>query len=414
VVKKLDAAKAQADQGGEWVFKGETTVDLRPGVNRLSAVATSDGGRGEDAVPVSFTAPAVLVRLKALVVPGAADRPIEPGVAAPVGLVRVRGEVVFGRPDDPALNDPNVEAVLSVNGVRQVPVPLLARAGQAAVRPFDALLGLNRKDNVVGVELYDRTRRDLLRQQQLSGRTFQVSCAAPLTDVRLHVLIVGVNVAGGAELRARVLEALGAVKGSLKGPHGEFEHPAFKKSILYPALVGKVSRSEFDLQMEKVKERITALKGDTGWVNDVVLVYYQGEDWVDPRGQRWLLTSRNLLLRDAPAEAFAIPLREQQPLPGVNLMVLNVRQEPAQTAARPGPDWGGDLSAGLLRFAWTNAALLGSDPELLKLVHEALKDESRLGAVAERLKTLVQGRPDALPPLTDIPPPVTDLRLAGR
>ena len=59
------------------------------------------------------------------------------------------------------------------------------------------------------------------------------------------------------------------------------------------------------------------------WVNDVVLVYYQGQD-IHGGGEHWLLTSRNLQFPKAPPQKFAIPWHSMPRLPGTELLVLNV------------------------------------------------------------------------------------------
>jgi hypothetical protein len=414
-VADLDLKKAKPE-GAESVLEGRATVPLRPGPNRLRVVADGKGGRVERAVVVNNTRPSVLVRLEAIDVldGGVVKATIKPADVAATGLVRVRGEVTFADVKDKALDDPDLEAVLSVNSVRQVPVTLgpRGRDDRSAVRRFDALIGLNRADNAVAVELYDRTRRDLLKLQKAGDRTFALRCMQPLKELRLHVLVVGVGVRDAEALRKRVLESIGAKKGSLAGPHGEFKHPAFSKAVLYPSLIGRVSRGEFDLQLEEVKKQIATLRGQTGWVNDVVLVYYQGEDWVGPGGQRWLLTSRNLQLPDAPPEAFAIPLRQMPPTPGICLLMLNLRQRPGQPRWE-GPDAGAALGVALLRFAWSNPALLGADPVLLRLVQEAPESQGSVGAVADVVKKRVSDNPDAAPPVVDLPPSVADVPLRG-
>src|SRR5207244_12269721 len=135
------------------------------------------------------------------------------------------------------------------------------------------------------------------------------------------------------------------------GAQGVFsKNPPFERCVLYHVLVGDVDRGKVEAQLVEINNEITRLKRQTGWLNDVVLIYYQGEDVQIPgRSERWLKTSRNFQFPKAPPQAFAIPCHALPRVPGVELLLLNVPWTPDTRVA--GSDWGGDPDAGLLSYA---------------------------------------------------------------
>src|SRR5690349_21694663 len=79
--------------------------------------------------------------------------------------------------------------------------------------------------------------------------------------------------------------------------------PPFEQCILYQALVGDINRGKVEAQLVEINNEIARLKRQTGWLNDVVLIYYQGEDVViADRKERWLKTSSNFLFPRAPLQ----------------------------------------------------------------------------------------------------------------
>jgi hypothetical protein len=377
-------------------------VRLRPGPNRLRIAAISDGGRAETGVVIGHATPPVLVvveRLELRTEDGVLQQKLPPlriEPAGPVfappprGLVWLRGLVRWSDPDDPALNDPNLEAVLYVNSARQLPVQLERRGqgDEANVRRFAAPLLLSRaKDNRVEVELFDHGGRDLLKQQQSAFRGLSLDCVQPVKRQRLHVLIVGVDVADAAALKRRVLRALGA-KAVPPGLQGGFEAPAFEQATLYHVLAGEVHEGQVALQLVEVRRQIQALQRRSGWANDLVLVYYQGDAPVrDAHGQTWLLTSRNRAYPKAALEGSAIPVNALT-TPGVRFLLLNVAQPKAGPDALRG--WDADLHVGMARYVCLREAdLRSAEPRLLSGLEEAVRRKHLLGEMLDQLAKLL-------------------------
>jgi hypothetical protein len=219
-------------------------------------------------------------------------------------LVWLVGRVRWSDPRARALDDRNLEIIVKVGDCRQFPVALGPRGKdrEANVRTFRVPLVLIGPENRIKIEL------PTVSQQELSCREFDLACTAPVNNQRLHVLIVGVNVSDWAELKERVLDALVVDPRDRPDVQGEFKKPPFERCVLYHVLVGDVDRGKVEAQLVEINNEIARLKRQTGWLNDVVLIYYQGEDIVVPgKRERWLKTSRNLQFPKVPPQVFAIP-----------------------------------------------------------------------------------------------------------
>jgi hypothetical protein len=262
-------------------------------------------------------------------------------------------------------------------------------------------------DNSIKVELKeDRPDGEkAVGQQVLSRNAFQLACAAPATQQRLHLLIVGVDVKDGPALARRVLNTLGA-KEQPPGLQGDFKTDAFQRSILYRVLIGEVERGKVEAQLVEINKEIARLQRETRWLNDVILIYYQGGDLVKG-GERWLLTSRNLQYPKVDPETYAIPCRSLPRVAGAQLLLLNVLGEPERRAE--GPGWGGDPDVGLLRYAWSDVHAAQDANTLLEPLEKALRSRSRMGDVVAFLNDLLSQQPTKPSPLV-----VLDKDHAGR
>jgi WD40 repeat protein len=405
-----DLKRVEKD-GALYVLQAEARLRLRDGANTLELVAVNQDGRSPRAeVVVSYTAPAVLVDVDHVELRtdrGEVERVLRPAFrpdgeatfpTAPRSLVWLAGRVRWSDPRAKALDDPNLQVVVKVGDCRQFPVPL-ERRGEGAganVRRFQAPLVLIGRDNRVEVEVPS------VGQQEGSRREFRLACAAPTENQRLHVLIVGVDVPDAAGLKARVLDMLGvAPSGRPPGPQGEFlKKPPFERCVLYRVLAGEVDRSKVEAQLEEINAVIRELHGRTGWLNDVVLIYYQGEDVVLPgKKERWLKMSPNFQFPATPPERFALPCHALPRVPGAPLLLLNVAGRPDARAA--GPDWGGDRDTGFLRYACADRREVDTaDPALLRLLQEAVRARGRLGEVVQYANALLgKQAPQYGPPL---------------
>jgi hypothetical protein len=297
-----------------------------------------------------------------------------------------------------ALADRDLEMVATVGDCRQFPVALSPRGSvgggsggrgdQANVRSFRVPLVLIGTNNRIQLEVPS------VGQQESSRREFQLTCAAPAKNQRLHVLIVGVNVPDSAGLKKRVLDALGVAAGDQPvGAQGEFfKKPPFERCVLYHVLAGEVDRGKVEGQLVEINNEIRRLQRTTGWLNDLVLIYYQGEDIEIPaKKERWLKTSRNFQFPKTPAPVFAIPCHALPRVPGAQILLLNVAG--TADARLAGLDWGGDSHTGFMRYACRDRT------ELLGLMQEAIRKKSRLDDVVQYVNDLFARQAQRISPV---------------
>jgi WD40 repeat protein len=381
-------------EGKRHILNAEASVKLKPGPNALEVVAVNSDGRSPRAeVVVSYIEPPVLVSLDRVEVrsaDGGVQQVLQPRdlngdisfPQAPNSLVWLVGRVRWSDPNAKALDDPRLEVVVKVGDCRQLPVALDPRGkgAEANSRPFRVPLVLISSLNHIKVEVPS------VSQQELSSRKFELACAAPAKDQRLHLLIVGVDVKDAAGLKKRVLDALAVGPGAKDRPdgfQGEFRRkPPFEKCILYRVLAGEVDRGMVEAQIQLINKEIRRLSQgkESGPLNDVVLIYYQGEDVSVPeRNERWLKVSRNFQFPNIPLQYDAIPCHKLPRVPGAQFLLLNVAG--GRGAQVAGADWGGDPDAGLMRYACDASEARKADPALLTYMRDAVQKEARLGDV---------------------------------
>jgi hypothetical protein len=411
-------------EGPLHVLQEEAGLTLKNGVNNLELVAVNADGRSpRTGVVVSFTEPAVIInidRVELLTDTGDVRQVLTPAYnpsgaltfpKAPQSLVWLTGRVRWSDPHAKALDDLDLEVSVRVGDCRQFPVALgpHGRGDDAKVRPFRVPLVLIGAVNRIKVEV------PTVGQHELSRREFELACAAPAQNQRLHVLVVGVDVKDAVGLKKRVLDAL-AVEPQDRpaGAQGEFfKKPPFERCVLYHVLAGEVDRGKVEAQLVEINKEIARLKLATGWLNDVVLIYYQGEDVEVPeKKERWLKTSRNLQFPKARPQEFAIPCHDLPRVPGAQLLLLNVADAPKALTA--GQDWGGNPDTGFMRYAFNDPREIRSaNPALLNLLQEAIKKNGRLGDVAKYMNDLLNRRPQTFNPLVILDEDQASRRLSG-
>ncbi len=408
----------QAADGGR-VLAAAPAVALREGVN-VFEVSASNGTSSPTVVrfSVSYTPPPVRVvidevaELQAGNTFRALARPADGGpLAATTGRLRVRGRVVFAAAAE-AARGAGYEVTLYANDVRHLPVAVGRPPAGGTELTFDSPLFLNAKATTVRVEVARRNRADPL-PQQLAGARLTVETSGAVTKQRLHVVVVAPEEPEGraGAMAREVVRALnGTFIGSEEGfTNGPFEHKAFARATLYRPLVGSVNRADIVGQLHVVEARVrqaAAEPGPGGYVNDVVILYYQGQDLMGRDGVRRLHTTRSLRIDNpATAEGHAVRLDELPPTTGVRFAVLNVvtadGKEPPQRVTS-GPM--------LLRYAWQSresfADLLefyrvsigrnrtvGTVVDWVRQEIEKQDERRRLGAPTETLTPTVRERP---------------------
>jgi hypothetical protein len=262
--------------------------------------------------------------------------------------------VVWPRDDDPAAQDANLEAHLSVNDVSHLPVLLGPAAGGSRERPFRSPVFLNQAVSKVRIDLRTPSRGSIAPQQNAATQ-FAVRCQIPVSKQRLHIVAVGLNVPANERLafNEQLVKSLGGqVPKERVGrfDQGQFALPSFDRAILYRPLLGEIDSGNVTRILDEVRQQIRQLASTNqdGYINDVILLYYQGKDWYSADQRLWLHTSRSLLYPVAVAQKFALGVNDLPTTPGARLLMLNVvnpesvKMADSLPAQRPS----------LLRYAW--------------------------------------------------------------
>ncbi len=192
---------------------------------------------------------------------------------SPQGRIKVMGHLTWSKDNDAQLQKTAMVRVF-VNGFQQIPGSLDAPRGKERRRTFTADLLLNRPEgNFVELDLPDI-------KQDASNRTeFTVASLNPIKGQRLHLLIVGVGEKDERKLTTQAFTALRASTDS----QGKSSSPGFEDVHFYGPLAGYVSPEQVYTQLCLIKKTID-LHAQEGSANDVVMVYYQGQETVDGQG----------------------------------------------------------------------------------------------------------------------------------
>jgi hypothetical protein len=418
-VPGLDAAAAVAVPDG-FELTASPEVPLREGVNQFEVVATTADARVTFPFSVSFTPPPIRVEVDAIeeaAGPGGEWKPLpEPAAGAAFGaaggFVRVRGRVVWSGTGE-AARGAGHEVILVANEVRHLPVELALPPAGSREAAFVAPLFLNAAETRVRVEVHARGRAGAVAQQKVADAAAAVRSARPITQQRLHVLVIAPQVR--EDNRAGLArEVVAAVGGEFPADRPvfhrmTFKHRAFVRATLYAPLVHNVSKPHIVGLLRDVEDEIkksAATPGPDGWVNDVVLVYYQGRDLTGKDGLLRLHTTRSIGFPGAGGEPFAVRMDELPPTPGVRLPLLNVVDPDGKPlAADP-------LTAMplLLRYVWKDQGAVGG---FLPIFGEGVTQRSTVGGVVDWVGEKVKANDRSAPSTVSVPPAVRDRPLGG-
>ncbi len=127
-----------------------------------------------------------------------------------------------------------------------------------------------------------------------------------------------------------------------RGDRGEFfRNPPFRRCVLYPVLAGWVDEAMVRKRLDDINNQISQLKHDESYLNDVILIYYQGEDFVDPTTKkRYLKMSPSLQFSDKATDTMdAVSCHESGA--GARVAVAAVERGPESGGAgsRTRPGW---------------------------------------------------------------------------
>jgi WD40 repeat protein len=395
--------------GKGFELREEAEVPLEWEANRLRVTAVNDGGTGTSAEKV-VTVPrppvrVVLEQLDVLGPDGAVKESLTPReqTAERVrfdelgsGFVFLRGRVEWADGKNPQLDDPLLNVVVYVNGSRQFPVALGPRGGSRNTqRPFGVPMVLQGEANKIEIEL------PRLKQETNSRREFSLACKAPEQKQRLHVLIVGVNVADGEALKKGVLSVVG--QDVPRGFEGEFKSEAFARARLAGVLFGNVQKEAVIGQLGEIEKQIAVLQEQTKKMNDVVFIYYQGGEAEDKRGKRYLKTTLNEKFPTLPLEKTALAYDDLPRMPGVQLMVLNVSR-PSPGAAEKDEGWRPPDA----HLAWMRYVMREPSDAVLKAAQRATQERATIKEFNERATSELKKDKDALAQDAQIPEGVGD------
>jgi hypothetical protein len=428
-LRRADAIDGQSDRlpgvdvgtavGGPdgFVLEVNPTLPLREEVNQFEVVATAGEARDTFRFSVSYIPPPIRVVIDGIDETGpsgATTTLTAKGGAyrADGGFVLVRGRVIWSGTGEAARGTGH-EVVLVANEVRHLPVELAKPAADSREARFVAPLFLNADDTQVRVEVRGRGRIDGVAQQKMADVAAAVHADRPIRQQRLHVLVIAPLVPED-ERAALAREVISAIGGDL--PAGRpvfhrmpFKHKAFVRATLYSPLVHNVSKPDVVGLLQDVEDEIRLPADDPGpkgWVNDVVLVYYQGRDQVGKDGLLRLHTTRSVTYLDRGGERFAVRMDELPPTPGVRLQLLNIMDPDG----RPQPAEHLSTVPLLLRYSWKDQASVG---ELLPLFREAATAQKpTVGGVVDWVGKQMEKKTDrSYQPTITLPSVVRDRRL---
>jgi len=299
------------------------------------------------------------------------------------GQVRVHGRVTWDAQNDAQFKDIHL-VQLEVNGFQQAPAILTRQTGKRQAT-FQADIILNRTErNLITVALPG------LKQDAANRHTFTVACDKPLRGQRLHLLIVGLTEKDENKLTADVLRSLKVQK----HPQGRLYSAAFEEVLLYGPLTDYlVTPGKVFEQLRKIERTID--RQSTGAApNDVVVVYYQGGEALDPVQQCFFETSnsqrdRELRRSAISCDALVSRLAETR---GMQILLLDVACAPSSSIQATGDAtnrtarWASGSRIGMLRYAWLDSLQIPSNaPRLLADLGEAMGPAGRLQEVANLL-----------------------------
>jgi hypothetical protein len=388
VVATVNGKDVARNAEGGYEVRHALLLDLRPGANPLQLTAVNDGGRQTAGVTVTYTPVPVQVVIDKLewkdkpgqwIFPQEQDEQHSVFPAVAEGRVRLHGHVTWLDANDKQLKE-TIWVRLRVNGFLQLPTALAPHEGSKPERAFHVDLTLNRpRDNQITLAIPQ------LKAEDASCRQCSVvECGRPVQGQRLRLLIVGIGQLNKKNLSEQALEAFHA-KPDPSRPGRFTAPPAFAEVIIPDILTGYVTAGQVYDVVQQIKEAIETPEpvDATGALNDVVMLYYQGQETINQAGHfLWTSDSRRetdlqwtAISCDALARVFA-------DTPGAQVMLLDVvRQRPVVQAKDTILQWcsSQDSPVGAFRCAWEGSGAVPDDAHLLTAWKGALAHVGKLG-----------------------------------
>ena len=371
VVEAAELKQLTARQG-PFHFEKTVPVDLLDGRNSLQLIADNADGRQISTLNVSRIPTLVRVAVNDAITENG-DRIDVRSQPANEPLITLRGSVIWGDRNDPRLKTQGY-AKIWVDGLQQSLVELKP-AGPRLEREFAApILLCKRGDNLVEIELPS------LQHDVGEVMSFRIKCTKPVTDYRLHLLVIGVGKdTNGNDLLDQALKTLEGRR--VAGTDILFKTPVFADGWIYGPLAGEiVSKRTVFTQLNKIEDNIYIQNRRRGTrAHDVVIVYYSGGELV-PKEHQFLLTT-NPGQDPIPSSMLTSFV---DTTPGAHLLLLDVsRNCNAHCRTRT---WPAKSHAALMRYAWLKPGQMPSETRLIAALNEIGPQDNELGELDQQLE----------------------------
>lgn len=166
-------------------------------------------------------------------------------------------------------------------------------------------------------------------------------------------------------------------------------------------LTGTVEKNDVLGRLGDITVAIRKLQKLAPLETDVVLIYFQGSEATDGRGNRYLKTSTNEAYPNRRLEETAVAYNQLTPMPGVQLLVLNVSPPTRSGDTLANKDQRlVDPHVALLRYVWQVAEVQKADPRIFTYIGDAMKVKSTLGDIATQVSEQMKKDAQAWEPIS--------------
>ncbi|MCI0639290.1 MAG: hypothetical protein L0Y72_30065 [Gemmataceae bacterium] len=337
-------------------------------VNQMRIEAVNGGGPSDTMLALSVPQHPVAVKIERLRTEGAKAKTFTPELSngkdkfpkVPDGQVVLEGKVRWSPQDNAILKEARDVRVF-VNGFQQVPAKLGPISPENPwERTFQARLILNLDVNSIEVDVPS------LKLESKSRKECEVACAKRVTGQHLHVVLIAPGFKDDKDVNLSIAQALQTTR--QLGPN-RYQTKIFDEVQIHK-LTGEVPYYSVDSLLHSIGGYLRE-RAARGSPNDVVIVYYLGQETINARG-RFFWTSETRLGPNGPIKAFALNdlvTNHFAQFTGAQAMFLDLNSE---NVSRDGAFLDRDYRQALVRLiqkTTTNKPQLL--PELEKDMHKA-------------------------------------------
>jgi hypothetical protein len=350
-VGKFDPAAAVEVPGGGFELRATPILRLRAGLNTVRVVTTNGGNETTTSFRVSYNPPPVRVVMDSIKEPNGKTIHFTGPDAVPnrvvdvaTGVIEVEGHIEWTFDDEPVSRDRDLSVVFMANGVSHLPVKVQdahiskdvsSPGGVTRTRKFSGRVYLNANGNLnpkatgktlVTLDLRSGGRPIPTPRQSISFDEIAVTSENPVRKQRFHVVMLGVEVpdAQRQALVRNVIEGFGGeVPKDAVFTEGRFTHKNFEFAYLYSPRLGYTKAGDLNALLNAVRADITdrSKRQNDEWVNDVILVCYQGAILEDERMLLHTATTLSGAAGKNPND-YAIRMDHLPQTPGLRFMVV--------------------------------------------------------------------------------------------